>query len=130
MVLLGLSGMALFLVSVVALSIPVQFQESMFLEAWEGLSTGQKADVQDRLGCCGFNSEHEYLVGSNCTYGHPLCNSTELQNVSSFFGGPTIKFADTGLIKYRVRGPGVNARVKLHFGSMLGSSYILRRRAV
>lgn len=78
--------MALFVVSVVALSIPVQFQMNVFKDAWSGLSTSQKTQVQDQLGCCGFDAESENLVGGpDCLAGHPMCNTTKLQNVGYYY---------------------------------------------
>lgn len=81
MVLLGLSGMALFVVSVIALSVPRQFQKEFFMDTWEGFDDTQKTYVQDRLNCCGFDNEHSDLVGEGCKRGHPYCNTTELEKV-------------------------------------------------
>ena len=88
MVFLGLSGLALFAVSVAALAIPRSYQQSMFQEAWRSQSYNYKAYLQDSLDCCGFNDGTQYLVQENggvfsgdCENGHPLCNSTTLFEV-------------------------------------------------
>lgn len=76
MILLGLSGVALFAVSVAALSVPKQFQSEIFFTVWKKLSDDSKANIQNQLDCCGFNEGN--LV--NCHEGHPLCNSSVLMN--------------------------------------------------
>ena len=76
MVLLGISGISLFSVSVVALSVPSDFQAEIFTKAWAGLSSDKKATIQDRLGCCGFNDVDKDVL--ECEEGHPLCNTTVL----------------------------------------------------
>ena len=88
MVFLGLSGLALFAVSVAALAIPRSYQENVFQDAWKSLSYNYKGYLQDSLDCCGFSDDTQYLVQENgrvvteeCEKGHPLCNSTTLFEV-------------------------------------------------
>ncbi len=85
MILLGLSGIALFAVSVAALSIPRQFREDIFKNTWSSLSLEKKTLIQEQLDCCGFEEDSRRAVDpgntTECTYGHPFCNTTVLLKV-------------------------------------------------
>ncbi|KAL5510517.1 hypothetical protein EMCRGX_G006077 [Ephydatia muelleri] len=79
MLLLGVSTVTMFAITVAAIAIPRSFQSSLFYNTWTRLDKAQKASVQDALNCCGFNSST-----ANVTYdcdskqGHPQCNSAIL----------------------------------------------------
>ena len=87
MVILGLTGVVLFSVSVAALAIPKNLREKVFKSAWESLSDKRKVHLQDSLDCCGFDTNSSSLFdrygNSSCTLGHPLCNTTVLLKVSA-----------------------------------------------
>lgn len=92
MVLLGISGVSLFAVSVAALSVPSEFQADIFTKAWAGLTSDKKATIQDQLGCCGFNIDDRDVL--MCEEGHPLCNTTALtsKGVIHFYCDDTVHF--------------------------------------
>jgi len=85
MIVLGLSGVILFAVSVAALAAPKSWQDDFFQAAWMGLSFNDKEVIQSKLNCCGFNRDTRYIYttedpsdGGECdAEGHPRCNSTE-----------------------------------------------------
>ena len=76
MVLLGLSGLALFAVSVTALVVPKNWQDTLFLDSWKSFSDSQKSNIQDNLDCCGFNEDTRLSL--NCDVGHPACNDSTI----------------------------------------------------
>jgi len=85
MILLGISGILLFGVSAGALALPQNIQQATFRATWGSLTLRQKMDIQDSLNCCGFNDPDRNVVDGgqdDCDYGHPLCNTTALLDVS------------------------------------------------
>lgn len=89
MVVLGLTGFVLFAVSAAVLAVPqtTNLLDSIIKAAWQSRSTEQKADIQDRFNCCGYDHNTTLLIipdGGSCPMGHPLCNTTVLNEVSSY----------------------------------------------
>lgn len=87
MIILALSGIVMFSVSVAALALPRSYQESFFLNTWKGLGDGDKSLVQDRLDCCGFDNVSRHITSDKdhpedrevCrAAGHPSCNTSVL----------------------------------------------------
>lgn len=83
MILLGLSGIMLFAVSVAALAVPQKFQEDVFRPVWRRFGDDLKTTLQNHLDCCGFDEGSAGEV--NCSIGHPFCNTSVLLKVSSLF---------------------------------------------
>ena len=76
MLLLGVSTVTMFAITVAAMAIPRSFQSSLFYNTWSKLDEGQKASVQDALNCCGFNSSTANVsYDCDAVKGHPKCNS-------------------------------------------------------
>ena len=78
MIVLGLSVVLMFSVSVAALATPKSLQESFLVNTWISLSDEQKRSVQDSLDCCGFN-ELSQTNNNNASNEHPSCATKELQ---------------------------------------------------
>ena len=76
MIVLGLSVVLMFSVSVAALATSKSLQESFLLNTWIRLSDEKKRSVQDSLDCCGFNEISQNNTGSD---EHPSCATEELQ---------------------------------------------------
>ena len=76
MIVLGLSVVLMFSVSVAALATPKSLQESFLVNTWSRLSNEQKISVQESLDCCGFNELSQNNSESNY---HPSCATKELQ---------------------------------------------------
>ena len=79
MILLGVSGMVLFAVSVAALAVSKNVQQSLFQKVWISLDDAKKSTIQDQLDCCGFDNNTNDLI--NCSAGHPPCNTKILIKV-------------------------------------------------
>jgi tetraspanin-13/31 len=84
MVLLGVSGIVLFSVSVAALAAPDNYQEDFFTRVWKGLSCHDKTSVQNDFNCCGFDNRSRNIISDGkcedeCDQiGHPSCNTSTL----------------------------------------------------
>ena len=78
MIVLGLSAVLMFSVSVAALATPKSLQESFLVNTWSRLSNEQKISVQESLDCCGFN-ELSQTNNNNKSNEHPSCATEELK---------------------------------------------------
>lgn len=86
MVILGLCGVTLLIVSIAALAFPKEQQKQLFQKAWKTLALKQKMDIQDSLNCCGLDTANRKVVqnstdASDCQLGHPTCNTPILRQV-------------------------------------------------
>lgn len=88
MILMGISGVTLFAVSIATLALDLEdTQINVFSNAWNGLSAHDKTAIQNSLNCCGFSDDlddRNFVFNesdSGCRSGHPFCNTTTLIGV-------------------------------------------------
>ncbi len=75
MIVLGVSVVLMFSVSVASLATTQSLQEKFLLKTWIRLSNDNKIALQDSLNCCGFNNESQNNSESNY---HPSCRTKPL----------------------------------------------------
>ena len=76
MLLLCISGVVMFSVSVAALALADSQVDSLLRTQWTSLDNDQKSYLQDQLNCCGFDRNTSSM--SSGPWGHPPCNTTTL----------------------------------------------------
>ncbi|XP_011407481.2 PREDICTED: tetraspanin-31-like, partial [Amphimedon queenslandica] len=75
MIVLGLSLLFMFAVSVAALVTPKKIQETALATSWAALSDSQKSAIQISLNCCGFNNVTQNNSNSDSPGDmHPSCH--------------------------------------------------------
>ena len=76
MLLLSISGVVMFSVSVAALALADSQVDTLLKSQWTSLDSEDKSYLQDQLNCCGFDKN---TTGkSTGAWGHPPCNTTTL----------------------------------------------------
>lgn len=76
MLLLSISAVVMFSVSVAAVVLSESQVDSLLRSQWTHLDNGEKSYLQDQLNCCGFDDNtNNMTVG---VWGHPPCNTTTL----------------------------------------------------
>lgn len=80
MVLLGISLLVMFAVSVAALVTPHSTQENVLLASWSVLSDNDKQIIQSTFNCCGFNNQTRNTHDNTSNDYHPPCNVIPLTN--------------------------------------------------
>ena len=78
MIVLAMSLLALFAVSVAALVAPSQTQYYVISNTWNSLDDNDKESIQNSLNCCGFNNSSRNHTSSSDSENHPACNTTIL----------------------------------------------------
>lgn len=86
MIILGLSLLFMFAVSVAALVTPTKIQESALASSWAVLSDDQKSAIQISLNCCGFNDVTQNNSNSNIQDHHPSCHVEPLTDPNVSLG--------------------------------------------
>ena len=76
MLLLSISGVVMFAVSVAALALADSQVDGLLRSQWTSLDSRQKSYLQDHLNCCGFDNNTTSM--STGPWGHPPCNTTTL----------------------------------------------------
>ena len=78
MVILGVSTVLMFSVSVAVLAAPATLQKTVLLQTWKSLDDNDKTSIQNALNCCGFSNGTQNNSFLDKTVAHPTCNTTVL----------------------------------------------------
>ena len=78
MVILGVSTVLMFSVSVAVLAAPATLQKTVLLQTWKSLDDNDKTSIQNALNCCGFSNGTQNNSFLDKTVAHPTCNTTIL----------------------------------------------------
>ena len=78
MVVLGISLLVMFAVSVAALVTPQSTQEDVLYRSWSLLSQEDKALIQNTFLCCGFSNQTQDKRDNTSADYHPPCNVSPL----------------------------------------------------
>ena len=89
MVILGVSTVLMFSVSVAVLAAPATLQKTVLLQTWKSLDDNDKTSIQNALNCCGFSNGTQNNSFLDKTVAHPTCNTTVLnaEDVRVYFCG-------------------------------------------